>query len=138
VSGKTLELEDAFIQRQRDQLIKLREALAPTIRAGEAEEAEVQLQSIGEASESEDDAQKLAMLEIDGTVVAQNMLRLTRVERALQKIEEGTYGISDRSGEHIPRERLEAMPESIHTLSEVEARESTHEISTDGTNKRSQ
>jgi DnaK suppressor protein len=37
----------------------------------------------------------------------------------LQKIEDGTYGLSDTSGEPIPRERLEAMPEAIHTVSEL-------------------
>jgi DnaK suppressor protein len=65
------------------------------------------------------------MLEINGTVVDRNMQRLTRIERALQKIEDGTYGFSDASGEPIPRERLEAMPEAIYTLSELRAREPT-------------
>jgi DnaK suppressor protein len=38
------------------------------------------------------------------------------VRRALQKIEEGTYGICDATGEPIPRGRLEAVPEAIYTL----------------------
>jgi RNA polymerase-binding transcription factor DksA len=33
-----------------------------------------------------------------------------RIERALQRIEEGTYGISEVSGQPIPQERLEAVP----------------------------
>lgn len=36
--------------------------------------------------------------------------QLTHVERALAKIEEGTYGICDVSGEPIEIERLEANP----------------------------
>lgn len=35
---------------------------------------------------------------------------LNDIEDALQKIEEGTYGISEKSGKPIPKERLEALP----------------------------
>lgn len=35
---------------------------------------------------------------------------LAKIERALQRIEEGTYGISEVSGKPIPIERLEAVP----------------------------
>ena len=37
---------------------------------------------------------------------------LERVERALTKLDEGTYGTCDRCGGPIPEKRLEAMPES--------------------------
>jgi len=46
---------------------------------------------------------------------------LVNIERALRKIDEGTYGISDVSGERIPRERLDAVPEAIYTLAEQSA-----------------
>jgi len=36
----------------------------------------------------------------------------------LEKIEEGTYGLSDVSGKPIPRQRLEAVPAAICTLDE--------------------
>jgi len=45
------------------------------------------------------------------------------VDRALKKIEEGSYGLSDRSGKPIARERLEAVPEALYTLSEEQAGE---------------
>jgi DnaK suppressor protein len=38
---------------------------------------------------------------------------LRDVERALAKLEEGTYGICDRCGRLIPEERLEARPWSV-------------------------
>ena len=119
MSGKTSTLDNAFIQKQRQLLTQLREQLLRTTQAGETEETQLHAQSLGEAHESEDDAQKLAMLEVDGAAVRRNMQRLTQIERALQKIEDGTYGLSDTSGEPIPRERLEAMPEAIHTVSEL-------------------
>jgi DnaK suppressor protein len=37
---------------------------------------------------------------------------LERVERALAKLDEGSYGVCDRCGEPIPPKRLEAMPDS--------------------------
>jgi DnaK suppressor protein len=114
-------LDNAFIQKQRHQLTKLREELLRSARAGQTEETEIHSQSLGEAHESEDDAQKLALLEVGGAAVQRSMQRLTRIERALQKIEDGTYGYSDASGEPIPRERLEAVPEAIHTVSELNA-----------------
>jgi DnaK suppressor protein len=123
MNSKGSALDKAFIQKQRDKLTKLREELLATTRAEETEEAGLHTQAAGEAHESEDDAQKLAMLEIDGIVVARAAQRLVQVERALKKIEEGTYGLSDPSGDPIPRERLEAIPEATHTLAELEARE---------------
>jgi DnaK suppressor protein len=38
---------------------------------------------------------------------------LARTERALAKLDEGSYGICDRCGNEIPPRRLEAMPDSV-------------------------
>jgi DnaK suppressor protein len=38
---------------------------------------------------------------------------LRDVDRALQKLDDGTYGICDRCGKLIPEERLEARPWSV-------------------------
>jgi DnaK suppressor protein len=119
----TPKLDQAFIEQQRHRLTKLREELLHATQTGETEEAQIRSQSIGEAHESEDDAQKLAMLELDGTAVERSMQRLTRIERALQKIADGTYGFSDANGAPIPRERLEAVPEATYTVSELRQRE---------------
>ncbi|MDQ6816530.1 MAG: TraR/DksA C4-type zinc finger protein [Actinomycetota bacterium] len=39
-----------------------------------------------------------------------------RTERALSKLDEGTYGICDACGEPIPPVRLQALPESVLCL----------------------
>lgn len=50
-----------------------------------------------------------------------NMGRLLgKIERALQKIEEGTYGLSDIDGTPIPLERLEALPYAALTVEQAE------------------
>ena len=38
---------------------------------------------------------------------------LERTERALAKLDEGTYGTCDECGEAIPPKRLQAMPDSV-------------------------
>lgn len=41
---------------------------------------------------------------------------LKRIERALQKIDEDSYGICDLTGEEIPLPRLEAVPYATMTV----------------------
>jgi DnaK suppressor protein len=116
--------DKAFIERQRQRLTKLRDELLQAMLGKEAEENEINSESGERALEYEDDAQRLTMLELDGNLVARNAQRLAQVERALVKIAEGTYGLSDASGHSIPKERLEATPEAIYTVAEQAARES--------------
>jgi DnaK suppressor protein len=125
VTTKAHPLDPAFVEKQRQVLTKLRATLLTAAKDDEADEAEIKDEGAGGAREYEDDAQKLATLELDGNLVARDIARLERVDRALRKIEEGTYGASDQSGQLIPRERLEAIPESIYTLAEEKARESS-------------
>lgn len=116
-------LDAAFVQKQRQYLIRLRETLVAAAEASESDEAQVNSENLGVALEYEDDAQRLDALERDGNLVSRDLERLTRVERALKKIDEGTYGLSDLSGHPIQRERLEAVPEALYTLAEERARE---------------
>lgn len=41
---------------------------------------------------------------------------LRQIDRALEKINEGNYGICDLSGEEIPLKRLEALPYATMTV----------------------
>jgi DnaK suppressor protein len=43
---------------------------------------------------------------------------LARVDRALTRIADGTYGVSEVSGKPIPRERLEALPSATTLVDE--------------------
>lgn len=123
MTAKAHPLDPAFVEKQRQALLKLRVVLLNATRDSEADESEIKEESAGGPREFEDDAQKLAALELDGNLVVRDVARLDRVDRALKKIEEGTYGASDESGELISRERLEAVPESIYTLAEEQALE---------------
>jgi DnaK suppressor protein len=118
-------LDKAFIERQRQRLTKLRGELVVATQGEEAEAKEINAESSGQAAEYEDDAQRLTALELDGNLVARNARRVAQIDRALEKISEGTYGFSDASDQPIPKERLEATPEAIYTVAEQTAREST-------------
>src|SRR5271163_1861521 len=123
VSNKSAKLDAVYLERKRRQLMQLRDELRKTTNAAEAEETNIKNASALQAHEYEDDAQKLDMLEKAGNLVSRDLERLSRVERALRKIDEGTYGYSDASGLRIPDDRLEVMPDAINTLAEQEASE---------------
>jgi DnaK suppressor protein len=121
-TGKPV-LDASFIDKQRQYLLRLQGSLRAAARASETDEADVRSDSADTAQEYEDDAQKLAALELDGNLVVRDQERLERVDRALKKIDEGSYGLSDLSGLPIPRERLEAIPEATCTLAEEKQRD---------------
>jgi hypothetical protein len=74
-------------QKTASRLIKLRVTLLAIAQADEDQESEIKRASEGGAMEYEDHAQKLAMLEIDGSRFVRSLGRLDRVNRALTKIE---------------------------------------------------
>ncbi len=129
-SGGTLadnEIDQEFIARQKQRLQDLKTELERVrdglqederFRAGEEEDFT--------QHDSGDMSQSLFTREVDATIEHQVERRLQYVERALQKIEEGTYGLSDDSGEPIPRGRLEAVPEAIRTVEEQQQSRETY------------
>jgi DnaK suppressor protein len=119
----TARLDPVFLSRQKHRLTELRHQLLQVRRGEESAEASANADTRDQAREYEDDAQKLAALELEGNLEAADDDRLSNIERALQKIEDGTYGLSDASGAPIPMERLEAAPEALYTLAEQESRD---------------
>lgn len=114
-------LDPAFVARKHRELLALRKALRRAAGNAEGEEGVVQDEAAQQSQEYEDDAQRLEMLEKEGLLVSRNIDRLAFIDRALAKIEAGTYGFSDISGEPIGEERLNAAPEAVNTLQEQEA-----------------
>jgi DnaK suppressor protein len=113
------ELDENFIAKQKERLQSLRDELLQIMRVAEEDE---RTRTEQDADFTEHDAGDMSRdifdREVDATIVEQVEQRLAIVERAMQKIEEGTYGLSDVSGEPIPRGRLEAVPEAIRTVEE--------------------
>ena len=116
-------LSDDFIATQRERLLTLKRELLGNEEGGIAAERRLQEERGSEAEEYEDDAQRMEQDITNQALRDVNDRRIGDIERALQKIAEGTYGLSDESGVPIPKARLDAMPEAILTVEEQEKRE---------------
>lgn len=119
---KQARLDEAFLEKQKKKLQALRAQLLSAQQGETREEAGANAEVQVQAHEAEDDAQRLTALELEGNLAAIADTRLTDIERALQKIDAGTYGVSESSGAPIPIERLEAYPEARDTLEEQNSR----------------
>lgn len=113
------ELDENFVAQQKERLEELRDELLLVVRGAEEDER-TRGENEGDFTEhdSGDMSRDIYDREVDATIAEQIQQRLEIVDRALQKVEEGTYGLSDVSGEPIPRGRLEAVPEAIRTVEE--------------------
>jgi DnaK suppressor protein len=111
-------LDQQFVESQRERLVGLRDELVRIKEGMSADEKDLG-ETEGETTlDSGDLSQDMFTREMDASIGEQVERRLRGVDRALQKIDEGTYGLSDDSGESIPRGRLEAVPEAIRTVEE--------------------
>lgn len=116
-------LSREFIEQQRQRLLALRQRLLGGEKANLARERRFQREQGDEAQEDEERAQTLSQYEVDQALHDVDDRRVANIERALQKIEEGSYGRSDLSGDPIPLARLQTTPEAVLTVQEERARE---------------
>jgi DnaK suppressor protein len=119
----TTRVDPAFLQHQKRRLTALRQEILSLRQDQQGEQKSVNAELSGQARDYEDDAQRLAAVELQDNLLVHDDERLSNVERALQKIDEGTYGLSDASGKPIPIERLKASPEALYTEEEQRQRE---------------
>lgn len=63
-----------------------------------------------DAADENEVADKMEELEENKSILSQLEPQLNEVKAALKRIEDGTYGICEISGEQIEKERLEAYP----------------------------
>lgn len=113
-------MEKSFIEQQRRRLEALRAQILDPEEAGVTKEREAREAKGEESQEFEEAAQDMAQNEVRQALHDVDNHRLHAIDRALQKIKQGTYGLSDMSGEPIPRARLEATPEAVLTVQEEE------------------
>ncbi|WP_162069235.1 MULTISPECIES: TraR/DksA family transcriptional regulator [Burkholderiaceae] len=126
MSNQQSGLSDEFIEQQQKRLLAMKRELLGTEESTIAGERRLQEERGSEAEEYEDDAQRMEQDITNQALRNVNDQRIGDIERALQKIAEGTYGLSDESGVPIPKARLEAMPEALFTVEEQGRREAGH------------
>ncbi len=93
---------------------RVQELLADTVAAGREDRL-----AEAEPGDMEDPAQALGQQGVDDAVAASLRERLAAIERAEQRLRDGTYGVSTRSGAPIPDERLRADPTAELTVEEA-------------------
>ena len=77
---------------------------------------------VAETGDIEDAAASLTAEGQDDSIADTLRERLDALNRALTRLDDGTYGRSVRSGQPIPEERLEADPAAELTIEEARAR----------------
>jgi DnaK suppressor protein len=100
-----------LLQRERERIETELGALRSARGDGDDELSRVDQHNADQGSE-------LFENERDQSLIDRLRSELTAIERAEQRIEEGTYGISVESGEPIPDGRLEAVPWADRTADE--------------------
>lgn len=114
-------LSKDFVNSQRQRLESLRHELLNA--AGVASERDRQNENANGPLDISDRAEVATERKTDEALDKLTERRLKFVGRALEKIAEGTYGLSDASGKRISKERLEKVPEAIRTIEEERAHE---------------
>ena len=123
MSGQNANMDPLFVEQQRKRLVALREQLLSGQKQSLTNARTFGENHWEEAQEFEDAGQRMAESEIQEGLHDVEGRQLRAIDRALQKIDERTYGLSDVSGEPIPKARLEMVPEASLTVQEEEERE---------------
>ena len=111
------EYSKQFLKEMQDMLLKMREELLEDVTRSVKEESNHLRFDVGDFYDhaSEDRQRELAL-----TLSNRERDKLMLIEQALKRVEEGTYGICEVTGEKIGEERLRALP---FTMLSVEAQE---------------
>jgi RNA polymerase-binding transcription factor len=103
--------------RLRAERADVEDLLRDTEAAGQQDRA-----AEGETGDIADSAQPLTAEAMDDSIAESLRDRLAALDRALRRLDDGTYGRSVRSGLPIPDERLDADPAAELTVEEARAR----------------
>jgi len=108
-------LNKSQIEQFKQQLLNLRAKLTHTLQ-GTTQDVKRPDESTGytqhQADQGTDDFDRTISLEL----TSKEFEILHQIDRALEKIEENTYGICDISQQEIPLPRLEAVPYATMTV----------------------
>jgi DnaK suppressor protein len=100
----------------QNELQRVRELLVQT-----SDDAKDERTGANEQGDMSDSAEPLVAEQQEAAVAAGLRERVAAIERAQQRLIDGTYGLSTRSGEPIADERLEADPAAELTVDEAQS-----------------
>ena len=102
-------LTPEFLERQRISLV----ARMVEVRQQMDPDAFVGIQDLGDPLDRASDATTAAC---HSSLTNQKLSELASIDAALTRIQRGTYGICEMTGEEISRERLEAFPTARYSI----------------------
>jgi DnaK suppressor protein len=110
------------LDRARAQLLAERAEVADLLAGAESSGQEDRAVEDEEAQVYTSDAAQPLTAEGEDDAIAESMRdRLAAIDRALKRLDDGTYGRSVRSGLPIPDDRLDADPAAELTIEEARA-----------------
>src|ERR1700722_5510317 len=108
-------LKKADLKKFKKRLEDMRDQLTKTLK-GSTKDVKTPDEATGysqhQADQGTDDFDRTISLEVTG----HEYEIIRQIERALQKIDENTYGVCDITGKEIPLARLEAVPYANMTV----------------------
>ena len=113
------------VEAARERLTAERERVVRRL-AGNERDRNSELEEIDTDTDPADVGEQVEEEEVDDALRDSLRRELAAIDRALERIEDGSYGVSVESGEPIPAGRLEAIPWAERTPEEQERYERTH------------
>ena len=111
---KSQPLSAAQLDELKNLLLTRRKALKGEMAQNLANLAPAELS--GSVSQDESARLKNQTREVDAALTSLDAADLARIDRALEAMDEGTYGLCDECGCHIPFERLKIEPMTQHCV----------------------
>ena len=108
-------LKKSEIARFKERLLEMRSQITKLL-DGAKKEVTSSDASKGYSQHSADEGTDDFVKSVNLELTSKEYAVLRQIDRALEKIEEGTYGICDVSEEEIPLKRLEAIPYASMTV----------------------
>ncbi len=109
-------MDREFVERMKQKLLDMKAEIFQKLLAEDEE-----FRDIVDKDDSKD-LVDIASSDIDKKTLealgTQEVRRLTLIEAALARVENGNYGTCLKSGKPIPRERLEAIPYALYRIEE--------------------
>ena len=112
----TKDFDVKFLKAQRDELLSRKDAeIKRATRLEDEAESLIEDGEMGDVQFDDEGGEGDTMVvqrDLDRVLSSQARQAVLEIDAALERIEKGTYGYSEVSGQPIPRERLEAIPET--------------------------
>lgn len=121
------------LQRARELLDAERAQIEGILKAGQEsefgeEEQERSSDVLDAGTQAQDAPQVLYEDEQEESLREHAREKLREVEHAVRKLDEGRYGLDERTGEPIPDERLEAVPTARFTIENQKLEEAQADV----------